>query len=96
MSQLKQQGLTFNLSPDDLAKIDLWKKEIDKKIIASQKETMSASDFELLTDNGNYVYYGAIGGGLTYSFSINSLGTVVTVKEAVTGEVLDLTDYENW
>lgn len=50
---------------------------------------MSVSDFELLTDNDRYVYYGAIDGGLTYS-----LGTVITVKESITGEVLDLTEYD--
>lgn len=41
-------------------------------------------------------YYGAIGGGLTYSFTPTSLGTVVVVKEMITGEEINLTDFDSW
>lgn len=53
----------------------------------------------LLKENGGMgkcPYGGAIGGSLTYSFTPTSLGTVVQVKHGLSGETLDLSDYENW
>lgn len=41
-------------------------------------------------------YTGAIGGQFTYSFSPNNLGLVTKVKNELTGEVLDVTDYSDW
>lgn len=41
-------------------------------------------------------YYGACGGGLTYEITPTSLGTVVVVRETVTGKGLNLTDYDAW
>jgi hypothetical protein len=42
----------------------------------------------------NKKYEGAIGGGMTFSFTPTSLGTVVKVKYF--NEELDLTDYNDW
>ncbi len=42
------------------------------------------------------VYTGAIGGRYTYSFTPTSIGLVVKVKDAITGEEIDLTDYDMW
>lgn len=42
------------------------------------------------------VYTGAIGGRYTYSFTPTSLGEVILVTDNVTGEELNLTDYESW
>jgi hypothetical protein len=39
---------------------------------------------------------GAIGGRYTYSFTPTSIGIVSKVKDEVTGDVLDLTDYDMW
>lgn len=44
----------------------------------------------------NLPYYGAIGGGLIFSFLPTGLGTIVLVKETITGEEIDLTDYDAW
>jgi hypothetical protein len=41
-------------------------------------------------------YYGTIGGGLTYCFTPTGLGDIVVVREATTGEEINVTDYENW
>ena len=41
-------------------------------------------------------YYGAIGGELTYSFTPNGIGCVITVKHESTGAELDLTDVSEW
>ena len=41
-------------------------------------------------------YTGAIGGRLTYMFTPNNLGMTVKVKDELTGDVVDLTDYSEW
>ena len=40
--------------------------------------------------------YGATGGNLSYTFTPTSLGTILTVKEAVTGKELNVSDAVNW
>ena len=42
------------------------------------------------------VYTGPIGGRLTYSFTPTSIGVAVSVKDCVTVEELDITDYEGF
>ncbi len=41
-------------------------------------------------------YAGAIGGRYTYSFTPNSLGLVITVRDSITKTEIDLSEYENW
>ena len=41
------------------------------------------------------LYYGAIGGELTYSFTPTSLGVIVKVKHAY-GMEIDVTEYDDW
>ena len=41
-------------------------------------------------------YTGAVGGRYTYSFTPTSLGVITKVSDAITNEVLDLTEYEGW
>ena len=40
--------------------------------------------------------YGSIGGAYTYSFIPTSVGVVVRLKNTVTNEEIDLSDYESW
>lgn len=40
--------------------------------------------------------YGVTGGNLSYTFTPTSLGTILTVKEAVTGKELNVSDAVNW
>jgi len=88
--------MIFEIDSTQLAKINAWTAEQDKKAIARQKESMSPEDFSLLTSDGKFPYTGAIGGGLTYSFTMTSLGMVTKVHYALTDETLDVSDYENW
>lgn len=39
---------------------------------------------------------GAIGGRFVYQFCPTSIGVVVTVRDDITKEEIDLSDYENW
>ncbi len=41
-------------------------------------------------------YYGAIGGGYEYSFVPTSLGVVINVKNVVSGDIIDLSEYDKW
>lgn len=41
-------------------------------------------------------YGGAIGGRYTFSFTPTSLGLVTKVKDDISGEEIDLTDYNMW
>ena len=88
--------MQFSVNKAQLETIKKWKDELDKQTVARQKETMSAADFSLLTQDGKYPYSGAIGGDLTYSFTNTSLGTIITVTDKFTGEKLDVTDYDIW
>lgn len=88
--------MQFSVNKEQLETIKKWKDEFDKQTVARQKETMSAADFSLLTQDGKSPYSGAIGGDLTYSFINTSLGTIITVTDKFTGEKLDVTDYDIW
>ncbi len=39
---------------------------------------------------------GAIGGIYTYRFTPNSLGMVVTVMHNLTGDIIDVTNFDEW
>lgn len=39
---------------------------------------------------------GAIGGRITYSFTPTNLGVVIKVRDEVTKQEIDLTNYEAW
>lgn len=41
-------------------------------------------------------YEGASGGRYVYSFCPTSLGLVVKIRDEITKEEIDLTDYESW
>jgi len=41
-------------------------------------------------------YTGAIGGAFTYCFTPTGLGVIVKVRDSVSGQELDVTDYDSW
>jgi hypothetical protein len=83
----------FDLDDDQKAKLAVWVVEQDAKVLAQQR-LKDDPHLRMFTEHGPY--YGAIGGAVTYCFTPNSIGMVVTVKHATTGEEIDLTDYEAW
>jgi len=86
--------MKFEISPNQHQKIQEWQKAIDLRVIEEQRHTLD--NWAVLTSNGEYPYYGAIGGSLTYSFTPTALGVVIKVTHGYTNETLDVTDYENW
>lgn len=92
--------LTFILTDEDEKKVAVWLKEVYARAIEVQKKKIPPSHefydaYKICWELG-YPYCGTIGGGLTYSFTPTGLGVIMTVKEAITGEELDLTDFDSW
>lgn len=86
----------FELAPGDNEKISAWLQEVVyPPIIASQKLKNALGGQPVRDEAGNeYPYEGAIGGGITYSFTPTGLGIIIKVESY--GQVLDLTDYGSW
>ena len=71
--------MNFKLTTDQEDLIAVWEVEQNKQWAAKHGR----------------VYYGAIGGSLTYSFSPTSIGTIIKVSH-VNGNELDVSDYQDW
>ena len=82
----------FELSEEQQKKLDAWLKEIHPHVMAMSIH-YAPEEHKMM---GGQPYYGAIGGGLTYSFTPTSLGVVVEVTEAFTKKTINLTDYDSW
>ena len=88
----------FSLSPEQWARVAAWKKEVSVRAIAILEKRYEGVDEDErpifltspMADGTEQAYYGAVGGGFTYTFMPTSLGTICTVKEAYTGEELVL------
>ncbi|MFA6233842.1 MAG: hypothetical protein WC824_06595 [Bacteroidota bacterium] len=81
----------FKLTPDQESRLVVWEKEQDAKVAELQKNNPMIPQY-LKTE----AYYGTIDGGYTFSFTPTGLGVAVRVKNAVTGEEIDLSDYDLW
>lgn len=92
----------------DLLKIDEkyykqykeWSKEQNKKGIEMQKELVKKDDpfyssYKCCWDMG-FPYAGTIGGEETIEITPTSVGEVIVIKNSITREELDITDYESW
>ena len=79
----------FGLTPEQNKKLKTWLEEIKPEILEKQKRFSNTAPRDT-------PYYGACGGGLTYSFTPGGLGVTVIVIEYHTQKTIDLTDYESW
>ncbi len=66
-------------------------KKIEFQFSASQEKKILA-----WTSTLPPVFTGAIGGRFTYSLTPTERGNIVKIKDAVTKEELDVTEYEAW
>jgi hypothetical protein len=76
----------FNLSDEQNDKLKAWIEEQNSKVAEHQKEMGFSSA----------PYYGCSGGAYTYSFTPTTLGMVVKVKNNLTKDEIDLTNYKDW
>jgi len=72
----------FNLTEEQDKKLSKWIEEQDAKVAAMQEKVRPN--------------YGCSGGAYTYSFTPTSLGVVIKVKNAITNDEIDLTEYDQW
>lgn len=86
--QTEKPYLSVCLSESQLAKLHKWEEEQDAKVVASQKGTR----FERY----GLPYYGASGGGFSYHITPTGLGLVIKVSNNLTGDEIDLTEYNMW
>lgn len=83
---MNDKNFVYDFSKYQLVKLNKWMKIQDKKVAEKQGDKYSMS----------IAYYGASGGGYTYCFTPTGLGTVVKVRNGLTKEEIDLTDYDKW
>ena len=81
--------MQFALNKAEIAVINDWVESLRPEIMAKQGKKYDDI-------SPNEPYYGATGGGLTYSFIPTSLGDIIVVKEAITGKELNVTDALDW
>lgn len=86
----------FSLDQTQSEKLAAWAKEQEAKALERQRKTLPPEEFDHLTMGGKHPYTGASGGSYTYSFTPTSLGTAVKVTDNLSGETIDLTDYDSW
>lgn len=86
----------FEISSTQRERISQWHESIKDEIIRHQRATMNPVDFDINTSSGSHPYYGAIGGGLTYSFTPTGVGVVVVVTEHSTRKSINVSEFEKW
>jgi hypothetical protein len=75
-------------------KHNLWLDEVKKKAEKIQAET----DFgkREIAQGMKLPYYGPIESAIQFTFIETGVGVVCKVTEVITGETIDLTDYDSW
>jgi hypothetical protein len=102
------QKLTFNIPPSKMGDLRLWQEKIDRKVAVQQVNNREwidgtpldppvVSTIQKSIDKGDpRPYYGMVGGAYRYIFTPNSLGVSIIVENEVTGDRIDLSEYELW
>lgn len=83
-------GFKGSLTAEQLTKLNDWLKGVYARV--AEKQYTEKTTF----GQTRFPYHGAIGGGETFSITGMSLGTVVKVTESISGETINLTDYDSW
>lgn len=91
----------FSITKEQQKQVNTWLDEVAyPAAIKNQKDQLSPdSPYRRLYEESwklGYPYGGAIGGGVTYSFTPTSLGLVIKVSCSGVKEQLDITDYDEW
>lgn len=91
----KPSGDTFGLNVAEARAIAEWVESLRPEIMAIQEAGSKRTGIDD-TITGGEPYYGATGGGLSYTFIPTGLGTIITVKETITGKELNVSDALGW
>lgn len=107
-SRERARSLVFTVEADVVPQLESWMRWVDERVATEQVRTGLFFDGPPLREGVLQVvkdsleggdprpYHGAIGGAYTYSFTPTSLGCVVKVRNSMTGDEIDVTDYEAW
>lgn len=87
--------MNFKLTKDQLIQLNEWIVEVEKRAAIIQIEKAKVKGWQFPYPRP-LPYHGALGGGLTFSFTPNGIGLHCKVTESITGESIDLSDYDNW
>ncbi|WP_139276575.1 hypothetical protein [Spirulina major] len=100
--------LTFHIPESQKIRLEQWVLEIDTRIAAQQIETgrglgeriLGTAQIKRMQDSLEqgqpFPDYGAIRGAYRYAFTPTTLGTVIKVENVVSGDVIDLSEYDDW
>ncbi len=77
--------MKFELTKEQSKRLEEWIKEVKPKVLKKVGGDILQP---------NEPYFGAIGGGISYTFEPNGVGMGVTVKYG--DEEIDLTEYDKW
>ena len=88
-AQFQKEALRFTLNRAEAAVVDDWVESLKPEIMAIQGKTYADI-------SPNEPYYGAVGGGVTYSFIPTGLGNIIIAKETITGKELNVSDALEW
>ena len=83
--------IKFELTTDEADRFLKWRNEVDARVKAKQEADPRLKNLTVLMP-----YYGAIDGAYTFSFTPTTLGEVIKVRNELTKEEIDLTDYDLW
>lgn len=81
----------FQVNKAEYEVINEWLKSLKPEILALQEQRGRTDPL-----GHGEPYYGATGGGVTYTFTPTSLGDILVVKEATTGKELNVSDALEW
>jgi hypothetical protein len=101
--------IVFEIAGPEYDRLMSWIDAIDAGIVRRQieagqfwrgtpppEESRQAVLEELAREGLLRPYYGVSGGGYVFTFCPTSLGTVVRVRNTMSEDEIDLTDYESW
>jgi len=107
-SQSISSEIVFTLSSDQAERYRAWRREVDEKVAEGQVAKKEPHKGKVSGDHRLEVTrrslargeplpdYGCIGGAYTFLITPNSLGIAVKVRNTVSGDEIDLTEYETW
>lgn len=90
---------SFSLTDNQTIRLCQWTAEQNRVAVEEQRKNPPAHVSRELLEScweSGYPYGGAIGGSLTFMFTPTGLGVVTKVRDAFTGQELDLSDYGDW
>lgn len=90
-AKFDKESVRFVLNVAEAAVVAEWLESLKPEILELQRKTDCRAS--VVPDQP---YYGAIGGGVTYSFIPTGLGDIITVKEHTTGKELNISEALDW